>query len=71
VSQDKVHIETSPVEFIAFMTDTFYCRDRISRKDGQLITKGSYDIKETDKFVRVECKDTSGRKAWSQIIPIK
>lgn len=71
VSQDRVHIETSPVELIAFMTDTFYCKDRISRKDGQLITEGFYDIKETDRFVRVECKDETGRKAWSQIIPLK
>lgn len=71
VSQDRVYIETSPVEFIAFMTDTFYCRDRISRKDGKLISEGFYEIKDTDRFVRIECKDASGRKAWSQIIPLK
>ncbi|NSW89145.1 MAG: hypothetical protein HPY74_00435 [Firmicutes bacterium] len=70
VSKDRIHVETSPVEFIAFMTDTFYCRDRIYRQENGLITEGTYIIKDTDRIVRVECKDAQERRAWSQIIPI-
>jgi len=71
IENDEVYVETSPVEFIAFMTDTFYCHDRIARETGKLITEGHYKIKKTDRYVRIECKGEDGRRAWSQVIPLE
>lgn len=68
VEKDRMHVETSPVVQISFLTDTFYCANRICKKDGSLITEGHYIFNDTDRVVRIVCKDVSGRKAWSQFI---
>ena len=71
IEKDEVYVETSPVESISFMTDTFYCADRISYENNKLITEAKYKIKETDRYVRIECREKDGRRAWSQVIPLK
>lgn len=70
VEYGKVRALTSPVREIHFISDTFYCDDRISRKEGGLVTEGAYVIKPTDTFVRVECVDAKGKKAWSQLLRV-
>lgn len=64
-----LNVETSPVKKISFMTGLFFCSDRIYMdEDGETLTKASYEIKPDDAFVRVECTDEHGKRAWSQII---
>jgi len=69
LDNDIITVETSPVRRICFMTGLFYCADRVRMNDdGSLISKASYKIKPDDLFVRIECEDELGRKAWSQIV---
>lgn len=70
LEDDVIKVETSPVKQISFMSDTFYCSDRIFKKAGELITGGVYNIKKTDSFVRIECIDQNNKKAWSQVISL-
>jgi len=70
VLKNEMHVKTSPVEFISFMSDTFYCGDRIARHGSGLIEEASYTIKDTDRVVRIECKDVYGKRAWSQLIKV-
>lgn len=71
ITDKKVTVKTSPVAQITFLTDTFYCADRITRNDDKTaVTKGSYTIKGTDTFIRIECVAQNGQKAWSQVIDI-
>ncbi len=65
-----VRVWTSPVREIRFMSDSFYCPDRIHRGEKGLIDKAEYGIKKTDRFVRIECLDDMGRKAWSQFMDV-
>lgn len=71
IGNGKVYAKTSPSEFISFMTDSFSSKERVNRNDGIPITEATYTIKEIDSFVRVECKDMEGKRAWSQVIPLK
>jgi hypothetical protein len=64
--------ETSPVASISFISDSFFVRERIVEQEpSELITKGEYKIKSTDKVVRVEITDDQGQKAWSNFIKVK
>lgn len=64
---DEVHVECSPVRRIYFIT---YPRHGYSRctAGGGLIESASYRLRGTEKYVRVECVDASGRRAWSNPI---
>lgn len=69
ITDKKVNVKTSPVAQIAFLTDTFYCADRITRnEDRSPVTEGSYTVKGTDTFIRIECISQNGQRAWSQSI---
>lgn len=70
VDDKKISVETSPVERIAFMSDTFYCGDRVHGRDMPAVTGAEYVIKPTDRVVRIECRDDKNRKAWSQFIRV-
>lgn len=67
---NKVYVETSPVEKIKFYTDTFYCDDRVCSGNAD-ITYANYEIKDTDSVLRIECVDSKGKRAWSQFINFK
>lgn len=71
VENGRITVETSPVSQISFVSDSFYCSNRICRKDGELITGGSYEINSSDSIVRIECTDCNGKKAWSQLLVLK
>jgi len=66
----RVRVWTSPVREIRIMSDSFYCPDRIHRTEKGFIDQAEYKLKRTDRFVRVECLDDMGRKAWSQFIDV-
>ncbi|HHV96239.1 MAG TPA: hypothetical protein GXX37_07175 [Clostridiaceae bacterium] len=70
IEDNEVFVWTSPVESIMFMTDTFYCHDRVAHGNGKLIEEARYKIRETDTYVRIECKDKNNKRAWSQIISL-
>lgn len=70
VENDSIRVETSPAARISFLSDTFYCEDRIVKRRDGLVTEGRYEIKPTDSYVRVECIDSNGKKAWSQVIEV-
>jgi Predicted metal-dependent phosphoesterases (PHP family) len=65
----EIEVNCTPVEIIAFMTDTVYTTDRIVR--GTDITHATYKIKPTDTFVRIELIDSNGNHAWSSPIKVR
>lgn len=71
MEEGAIRVRTSPVASILFMSDSFYCHNRVCRGEGGPITEATYDINPTDRFVRVECVDERGKKAWSQFIAVE
>lgn len=70
ISESAVEVECSPVETIVFNSNTVWCGDRVfTGERGR--TEAVYQIKPTDRYVRVMLIDASGRKAWSSPIPIQ
>ena len=67
ITADTVDVTCTPVNTVAFMTDTVYTGDRVTHGDS--ITTAVYKIKPSDTFVRIELIDNLGRHAWSS--PIK
>ncbi len=64
---NRVYVECSPVERIYFCT---YFRHGYSRCDaaGKTIESADYELRGTEKYVRVECVDKRGNIAWSNPI---
>ncbi len=50
------------------MSDDFYNEKRVVKKRGKYLTSASYKFSERDNWIRIECMDYKGRKAWSQYI---
>lgn len=65
---NKLIIDTSPCEIIGTISNLSWDRDRVLR--GENITHFEYDIREKDKWVRVEARDKNGKRAWSNIFVI-
>jgi hypothetical protein len=70
VENGCIMVETSPAVRISFLSDTFYCEDRVVKSKDGLVTEASYEIKPSDSYVRVEFVDRNGKKAWSQVIEV-
>jgi len=68
LEDNEIFVETSPVVRISFMSDDFYNEKRVVKKRGKYLTSASYKFSERDNWIRVECMDCKGRKAWSQYI---
>ncbi len=64
---NKVCVECSPVKSIYFIS---YFHHGYSRrnKNGGAVESAEYEIKGTEKYIRVECVDEKGRIAWSNPI---
>ena len=62
---NKLIIDTSPCEIIGTISNLSWDRDRVLR--GEDLTHFEYEIREKDKWVRVEVRDKNGKKAWSNI----
>lgn len=70
VEGDEIFVETSPVVRISFMSDDFYNNKRVVKSKSNFLTSASYKFSERDNWVRIECMDHKGKKAWSQYIII-
>jgi len=70
VERDEIFVETSPVVKISFMSDDFYNNKRVVKSKSNFLTSASYKCSERDNWVRIECMDDEGKKAWSQYIII-
>lgn len=68
IDGNTVYVHTSPVKQVNFMTDLFYCDDRIYCDNDNDIDKAVYTIKPNENYLRIECVDKYGKKAWSQLI---
>ena len=70
VEDRKITVNTSPVRIIRFMSDTFYNKNRRHVCDMDA-NQAVYEIAPTDRFVRIECEDAQGRRAWSGYIDVR
>lgn len=65
---NKLIIDTSPCEIIGTLSNTCWAWGRVLR--GTDITHFEYEIKDEEKWVRVEARDKNGKRAWSNIFVI-
>ena len=63
VDSREIIVRCSPSESIIFYSDLPWAEGRVLMGHG--ITEGRYMIQENDHFVRIEIRDSSGKKAWS------
>ncbi len=63
--ENKLIIDTSPCEIIGTISNLSWDRDRVLR--GNDITHFEYQIRDNEKWIRVEARDKNGKKAWSNI----
>lgn len=64
----RLIIDTSPCEIIGTLSNTCWAWGRVLR--GTDITHFEYEIKDEEKWVRVEARDKNGKRAWSNIFVI-
>ena len=62
MNNEIVEVKCSDVETIVFYSNTVWCNDRVTTGG---ITFASYEIKPTDRYVRIELIDSKGKMAWS------
>ena len=65
---DRIVATCSPCSHICFMSNASWAK-RMTR--GQNLTGAEYEIKEWEKWVRVEVVDEQGRYAWSNVIVLQ
>jgi len=61
---NTVHIACDPVTKIYLKTDTRDCYIRLA-ENGETVTGASFTLKGAEKYIRLECVDASGRRAYS------
>ena len=59
----RLIIDTSPCEIIGTLSNLSWDRDRVLR--GKDLTHFEYDIRQNDKWVRVEVRDKNGK--WKHV----
>ncbi len=64
--ENRIVAHCSECVELCFQSNLSWVYDRVQR--GTPITEGSYKIKPTDRWVRVEARDAEGRYAWSNNI---
>ena len=62
---NKLIIDTSPCEIIGTISNLSWDSNRVLR--GESITHFEYKIRPNNKWIRIEARDTNGKKAWSNI----
>lgn len=69
VGEGRVRVACEePVAAIRFMSNEFYNARRVVRGP---VLEAEYTLSPRDRFLRVECEDDSGRRAWSQYLPLE
>ena len=66
-NNQEIIVHCSPAESVIFYSDAPWANGRTVIRNG--ITECCYPIQRNDHFIRIEVRDTAGRKAWSS--PIK
>lgn len=62
IDGDTVEVRCSEVESIVFYSNTVWCNDRVT---GGGVSSATYEIKPTDRYVRIELVGKDGKMAWS------
>ena len=65
---NKLIIDTSPAEVIGTHSNLSWDASRVLR--GSDLTHYEYEIKDSERWVRVEVRDKNGKKAWSNIFVV-
>lgn len=65
---DKIIVDCSECSVIKFVTNASWVRERVFR--GENLIHAEYDLKDFEKWVRVEVKDKDGKEAWSNIFEV-
>lgn len=63
----RVQVHCSEVETVIFYSNTVWCHDRVATGG---VTSATYEIKPTDRYVRIELIDKNGNMAWSSPFPV-
>lgn len=67
IDNNTIKVVCSHVETIIFNSNTVWCNDRVNTGGADC---ASYQIKPTDRYVRITLIDSAGRKAWCSPIPL-
>ena len=62
IKEGTIKVETSPVSSITFIAS---CNRGRKLTPSATIRQAEYKIKGEEKYIRIECVDTKGRKAWT------
>ena len=62
-----IYVRTSPVAAIRLVDDTPWGR-RVCSSNGKPVTEAHFDVEEEHTYLRVECEDAHGRRAWTNAI---
>lgn len=68
IDGDKVFIECSNVEKINFIVGGYVGRSETILKHEGTLKGGFHVLKGDEKYVRIECVDAKGRKAWTNVL---
>lgn len=61
----KLSIYTSPCNVIGIISNISWARNHVQR--GENLTHYEYEFRDDEKWIRIEVRDSSGKKAWSNI----
>jgi hypothetical protein len=64
IAGDTVHVRTSPVREISFMGQAWVGKN-VAASAGGLLTEASYTLGGAERYLRIECRDAEGRRAWT------
>ena len=65
---NKLIVDCSPCDVIGTVSNLAWTASRVSR--GENMTHFEYEIKETEKWIRVEVIDANGKHAWSRVFSL-
>ena len=68
IENRELIVHCSPADTVIFYSNTPSVKERV--RFGRGITESVYTIHPTDRFVRVEIRDATGRKAWSSPVSV-
>lgn len=62
---NKLSIYTSPCNVIGIISNISWAHNHVQR--GENLTHYEYEFRDDEKWIRIEARDSSGKKAWSNI----
>ncbi len=65
---NKIYAECSPCNLIAFLSNSSWSEGKTFR--GENLTGAEYNLRDFEKWVRVEARDSDGNYVWSSIITL-